>query len=135
MGLTAALDATPTGSRPRLDTGRRTLVGSRCTACGAHAWPARAVCHRCGAAPLDPVDLPTEGSLLTFTTVWVPRPGLESPYALGQVDLGGLLSVFAHVHGLPPKTRVPVPVRLELAADATSVPPFWFVPVSSARED
>ncbi len=68
------------------------------------------------------------GQLLTYTTVWVPRPGLEPPYTLGQVKLGDGPVVFGHVRRLPDEARVPVAVRLVTAADPEAVPMFWFEP-------
>jgi uncharacterized OB-fold protein len=66
------------------------------------------------------------GTLLTFTTVWVPRPGLEPPYTIGQVKLDDGPLVFGHVRGLSSNTRVPSPVRVAISADEQAVPPFWF---------
>jgi len=129
VDLTPALEATPTGERPRVDRAERRLVGSRCEDCRAVSWPMRAVCHGCGSADCVEVGLAREGSLLTFTTVWVPRPGLEPPYVLGQVKLPEGVRVFAHARGLTADHRVPLPVRLVLAEDEDAVPPFWFEPL------
>ena len=74
--------------------------------------------------------MPAEGSLLSYTTVWVQRPGLPSPYVLGQVDLGDGATIFAHVRELPETTVVPIPVRVRLDADESAVPRFWFEPLS-----
>jgi uncharacterized protein len=68
------------------------------------------------------------GSLLTYTTVWVARAGMEPPYSLGQVKLDDGPLVFGHLRGLTEDARVPLPVRLAVAADAQTVPPFWFEP-------
>lgn len=134
MALTDALHAEPTGARARFDADRQVLVGSRCTSCGACAWPPRAVCHRCGDGRVEEIDLPKRGRLLTYTTVWVPRPGLETPYVLGQVDLDGRVVVFAHVRGLTDGVKVPLPVTVEVSRTPGNVPPFWFV-LASGKED
>jgi hypothetical protein len=127
-GLTPALGAPPICERPRLDSARGVLLGCRCRACGAGAWPARAVCHACGSAEVDQgVALARTGTLLTYTTVWVPRPGLEPPYTLGQVELEPGLEVFAHVRGLEGSPRVPLPVRLAVGGEEGPVD-FWFEP-------
>lgn len=128
MDLTAALDALPFPQRARFDHAEGRLVGARCGGCGAVSWPARPVCARCGAAEAARVLLANEGTLITFTTVWVPRPGLDVPYVLGQVDLADGVRVFAHGRGLTDAHRVPLAVRLVLAEQPDAVPPFVFQP-------
>lgn len=129
MDLTPALALPPTADRPRADHENGTLIGSRCRACDASVWPARAVCHRCGSADVASVAFDPCGSLLTFTDVHVPRAGLETPYTLGQVriDDGGPV-VFGHIRGLAPEAAVPVRVRLHLAEHRDQVPWYWFEP-------
>ena len=127
MALADLVRLPDTQDRARLDVGRGVLVGSRCSSCGATSWPSRAICHRCGSPAVDETDFARDGSLLTYTTVWVPRPGLEVPYTLGQVELQDGPVVFAHVRGLQEGARVPSPVRL-VVVGGTSVPPFWFEP-------
>jgi uncharacterized OB-fold protein len=68
------------------------------------------------------------GSLLTFTTVWVARAGIEAPYTLGQVKVDDGPLVFGHVRGLPAESRVPLRVRLAISEAEQSFPPFWFEP-------
>lgn len=126
--MTPVDTATPFASRPRVDVGRHVLVGSRCGACGTLSWPARAVCNRCGAQPLELADLPAVGRLLSFTRVWIPRPGLEPPYILGQVDLGHGARLFAHVRGLGEDARVPMPVRVAVPETGEGPIAFWFEP-------
>lgn len=128
MALMQALDVPAVGARPRLERDGGRLVGSRCLTCGAVSWPSRAICHRCGAAPMAETAFSPTGSLLTYTTVWVGRPGLEPPYLLGQVKIDEGPLVFAHVRALAPDARVPLPVRLAVAAKEDALPPFWFEP-------
>lgn len=128
MDLTPALEAPPTGERRRLDRERKVLIGSLCRSCGMGAWPARAICHRCGSAEITfDHSLAEEGTLLTFTTVWVPRPGLEPPYVLGQIELDHGVEVFAHVRGLSEEAVTPLPVVLAVGQPG-DVPEFWFEP-------
>jgi len=129
MALIDALDAPGTASRPRLDPDSGQLIGACCDACGAASWPARAVCHRCGAAPLRPTAFGPTGSLLTYTAVWVPRPRLDPPYVLGQVKLADGPLIFAHVRELPEDAVVPLLVRLAVGHDYDAFPAFWFEPV------
>jgi uncharacterized OB-fold protein len=125
--LTGALDALPFPQRARYDRDTGRLVGSRCGHCGSVSWPARPICQRCGAAEAATIQLSDEGTLITFTTVWVPRPGLPTPYVLGQVDLVDGVRVFAHGQGLTGEHHVPLPVRLVLR-EPGAVPPFVFQP-------
>jgi uncharacterized protein len=125
LELSAGLEARPTGSRPRFDHRLGALVGTTCDACGAVCWPSRAFCQRCGSPGMRETPFAATGRLLTYTTVWVPRPGLDVPYTLGQVELDGGPLVFGHLRGLGdhgPQSQV----RLLLDPDPGRVPPFWF---------
>ncbi|WP_181764976.1 Zn-ribbon domain-containing OB-fold protein [Streptomyces albidus (ex Kaewkla and Franco 2022)] len=131
MGLEEALARTPTGERPRFDTSRGSLVGSRCTGCSTTVWPGRAVCHRCGSWDVEDIAFAGTASLLTFTEVHVARPGLEAPYTLGQVrvDEGGPL-LFGRVRGLTEAVRLPCPVRIVVSGTGSGKPTYWFEPAA-----
>jgi uncharacterized protein len=129
VGLSRALEAPATQDRDRVDRDAGRLVGTRCRSCGSHSWPGRAICHRCGSADGEHAALSPEGSVVTYTTVHVPRPGLEPPYVLGQVDLPEGVLVFAHLRNLAADARVPIRVRIVMAPEADAVPPFWFEPM------
>jgi uncharacterized OB-fold protein len=128
MELTAAESARPFLERARFDVHEGVLVGSQCSECGARSWPARAACARCGSVAVVEARLPRSGLLMSYTTVWVARPGLSTPYVLGQADFGDGASVFAHVRGLDSDTRVPAPVRIVISPDESAVPRFWLTP-------
>lgn len=129
MDLRAALKSPPTGERARVDREGNCLVGSRCADCGTPIWPARAICHRCGSASVESVKFEPKGTLITYTTVHVPRDNLEVPYTLGQVRIDGDGPVvFGHVRGIDSVLPVPIPVRLGLAVDPADVPWYWFEP-------
>lgn len=132
MGLEKALDRPPTGERPRFDLRRGVLVGGRCAQCATAAWPARAVCHRCGGWDVREAPLAATARLLTFTDVHVPRPGVEVPYTLGQVvvdEAGPLL--FGRVRGLDPyRTELPCPVRVVVREGEDGPATYWFEPVT-----
>jgi uncharacterized OB-fold protein len=131
--IAEAAEAPPTGERARFDLEAARLIGSRCPGCGTTAWPARAVCHSCGQARVDIVPLAPTGTLLTYTTVWVPRPGLEPPFVLGQVKIDDGPIIFCHVRGLGEELVVPHPVEIVMADSADSVPPFWFEPAGRSK--
>ena len=131
VGLSRALDAVPSADRPRIDRAAGRLSGTRCTSCGAVSWPGRPICQRCGSPETAELLLSDRGTLVTYTTVWVPRPGLVPPYTLGQVDLTDGVRVFAHGRGLADGSRVPIPVRVVVNPDAGGIPPFWFEPLEA----
>ena len=69
------------------------------------------------------------GELITYTTVHVPRPGLEAPYTLGQIALPDGPLVFGQVRGMSGEPALPLRVRLALSSDATVPGPwYWFEP-------
>lgn len=71
----------------------------------------------------------SHGTLVSYTTVWVDRPGIKAPYRLGQVKLGDGPMVFAHVRCLGDDARVPLAVRLVVAPDENALPRFWVEPL------
>lgn len=133
MELSRALEATPTAERDRYDRGAGALHGSRCRRCGETSWPGRAICNSCGSADVAAESFARTGTLLTYASVWVPRPGLEAGYVLGLVELDNGPSVFTHVRDLPDGTKVPLAVELELA-EPDRVPPFCFRPLRAGDD-
>jgi uncharacterized OB-fold protein len=62
------------------------LLGSRCAACGATAFPRRAVCLECGAKP-QPTRLSGAGSVHSWTHLANPPFGFDEPLGYACVDL------------------------------------------------
>jgi len=133
--LIAATDVPAFAERPRVDRSRGCLIGSRCDACSATSWPARAVCHRCGRAKPATVELSRVGTLLTYTTVAIGRPGVPAPYVLGQVRLDDGPVVFGHVRDLDDGAAVPLAVRIVIGADELATPWYWFSAASHEEDD
>lgn len=78
------------------------LVAQECRRCGARFFDRRNACAACGGETgFDPVDLPDEGELRTYTIVSVAAPGVPVPYVAGVVDLGGT-SVRANIVNVEP---------------------------------
>jgi uncharacterized OB-fold protein len=67
------------------------LLGSRCTSCGEHFFPRRAVCAKCMARGTADVELGPRGTLYSYTFVHFPLFGSTRVehigYGVGQVDL------------------------------------------------
>ncbi len=78
VGYEAWTDALRSGS----------VLGVSCADCGATYGTPVAVCHDCGSRDLEPVDLPTEGTLHSVTRINVAPVGFEGPYYVGIVQLG-----------------------------------------------
>jgi uncharacterized OB-fold protein len=126
VDLSAALTVEPTTTRPRSDRDANALVGSRCLSCRTPSWPGRAICHQCGSADLVSETFSRTGTLITHTLVHVPRPGLVTPYMLGQIQLDaeGPL-VFGQVTGLEADAPVPTAVHCVLGQPGDQ-PWYWF---------
>jgi uncharacterized OB-fold protein len=136
VDLTDAIEASPTGSRRRVDQVAGGLVGGRCLQCSATAWPRRSVCHRCGSTEVAETTFAPVGALLTYTTIHVPRPGLATPYTLGQIALSDGPLVFAQVRGLSGDPALPLPVRLTLSPEGAGPGPwYWFEPAGQGQAD
>lgn len=78
VGYEAWADALRSGS----------VLGVSCPDCGTTYGTPIAVCHDCGGRELEPVELPTEGTLYSVTRINVPPVGFEGPYHVGVVQLG-----------------------------------------------
>ena len=65
------------------------LMGSRCKACGATAFPPRADCAECTSGDFEFVPLSGKASLHTYSRITAAPSGFEelAPYIVGVVDL------------------------------------------------
>jgi uncharacterized OB-fold protein len=120
-------EAGPSRERPRFDEESQVLIAGTCRSCGTQSWPQRSVCRQCHGAEIEAEALPTTGEIRSATRVWVPVEGIEPPYVLALVTLGGV-QLAAHLRcsaeAEPPTAG---PVRLHVSE--TSAPPFWFEPI------
>ncbi len=97
-----------------LDDGDPHLVANECTACGARFFDRRNACASCFGTEFTRVDIPTDGTLRTFTIVALAAPGIEVPFASGVVDCGGT-SVRGNLRNVAPdpeQIKLDMPVRL-----------------------
>lgn len=99
---------------------RYRLVGARCRACGALAFPPRAACLACGGGAFDASPLSGRGTVHAFTVIG--RGGAPSEYAAEQAMTGEYVSalvdlaegprVAARLAGVAPAdVRIGLPVR------------------------
>ncbi len=83
-----------------LDEGR--IVGGKCQNCGTLTSPPRPVCPQCGSLNMKTIQLPNEGTLETFTIIYVPPFSLaeKAPYMVGIVKLRNEVSLMARILGI-----------------------------------
>jgi len=76
-----------------------TLLGSRCTACGAHHFPRHDTCPYCATEDPVPMELAGSGTLWAWTAITSAPPGYqgEVPYGLGIVELPEGIRVIARL--------------------------------------
>ncbi len=73
------------------------LRGSRCRVDGRVSFPVRDFCPACAGQEVEEIDLPSVGTLLTYTTVHQAPPGMWTPYRLGFVDLDGPVVLLSRI--------------------------------------
>jgi len=112
------------------------LVANECTSCGARFFDRRNACASCFKTEFRPVDVPTEGEVVSFTIVTFASPGVPVPFVAAIVNCGGT-SVRGNIINCDPtpdKVSLGMKVRLatySLGADDNGVEAigFGFEPV------
>jgi len=94
------------------------LVAHECTHCGARFFDRRNACASCFGIDFRSVDLPTEGTLTSFTIVSFAAPGVPVPFVAGVIDLDGT-SVRGNVVNTDPD---PDHVKLGMRVRLTTTP-------------
>jgi uncharacterized OB-fold protein len=94
------------------------LVANECTACGARYFDRRNACASCFATEFRQVDVPTEGTLTSFTIVAFAAPGVPVPFVSAIVDCDGT-SVRGNLTNVEPD---PEHVTLGMKVRLTTVP-------------
>ena len=82
------------------------IEGTICKDCSAKFFPPRADCAKCFSKNMDWFEMPKKGKLETFTTAYYAPFGFEAdpPYAMGVVDFGGGMKLFARLEkGIKPE--------------------------------
>jgi uncharacterized protein len=113
------------------------LVANECTACGARFFDRRNACAACFATEFRKVDVPTEGTVRTFTIVAFAAPGVPVPFVAAVVDCGGT-SVRGNLINVPADPEhVSTGMRVRLATyslgtddEGTEAIGFGFEPVA-----
>jgi uncharacterized protein len=78
------------------------LIGARCTECAAVTFPSQSRCPRCSTSSMEDLELPTRGTLVSWTTQGFP-PAVDYmndptgasfvPFGVGLVQLGDVVRV------------------------------------------
>lgn len=99
------------------------LIGSRCTECGTHTFPAQDGCPRCTGTSMERVELEKRGTLWTWTVQGFPPksppyagdadPETFEPYGVGYVELPGQVKVEARLTEADP-ARLTIGMEMEL---------------------
>jgi len=82
------------------------LLGLKCRDCGAITIPPKMVCSKCAGSEAEVVQMKGQGSIRTFTTVFVASEGRESevPYTIVMVELDEGPWIMGNLDGIDPKT-------------------------------
>jgi len=123
------------------------LIGSRCTNCGNHMFPAQDGCPRCTGSETERVELGTRGTLWTCTVQGFPpkappyigddNPLTFKPYGVGYVELPGECKIEARLtEADPDKLKIGMPMELIFIpiatdADGNEVVTFAFKPAEN----
>ena len=93
------------------------LEAARCKKCQRVFYPPRLVCPDCGARDFEPVVLPRDGKVATFTIIRVPPAGFteQTPLPLAVVELSNGVRLMAQIADFedPEQIEIGMPVRLE----------------------
>jgi uncharacterized OB-fold protein len=97
------------------------LLGTKCTSCGEHFYPRRAICAKCLSDRTTDVEMDARGTLYSYTFVHLPLFGSTNMehadgYGVGQIDLPEGPRVQAPLAGKQPEFRVGQTVQCELNA-------------------
>ncbi len=131
-----------------LDPLQAHLIGSRCSDCGAYAFPRQTGCSRCCGTAVEPVELGRSGTLWTWTiqSFRPPSPPYQGPdkrpedfqpFMLGMVELPGECRVLGRILANSPEDiEIGMPMELTLFPytqdeDGNSVIGYAFKPVST----
>jgi len=117
--------------RPFFDGAKRhELRVQRCSACGAHRFPARAICSDCLSTDAHWVTVSGRGEIFSFNVmhqVYHPGFATEVPYAVVIVRLAEGAKLVSNLVGVPPhEIRIGMPVRVvfEDITDEVTLPKF-----------
>jgi uncharacterized OB-fold protein len=89
----------PSPSYAREIAQRYRMQAGRCASCADVAFPPKKICPRCRGERIDPVALPDEGTLVTWTVIHSApeKLAVQTPYVVAIVDMGNGIKVTAQI--------------------------------------
>lgn len=99
--------------------GEPALIGSKCQACGQVFFPSQPVCLNCTSPDMKPVHLSREGTLYTYTTVYMASEHFPPPYTVGWIELPEGIRVFSQIRGWQ---EAPLKIGMKMQI---SIEPLW----------
>jgi uncharacterized protein len=116
------------------------LVAQECAGCGARYFGRRNGCAACPGTDFRPAALATEGTVRTFTIVYMAAPGVKVPFVAAVVDCGGtrVRANLINIPANPEHVRIGMRVRLavySLGADDQGTEAIGFGFESAQQED
>ena len=131
MSYSKPVPAITAEMRPFFEAAARSeLRIQRCTACGTHRFPARAICSECLSLESEWVPVSGRGEIFSFNVMHqVYHPGFagEVPYAVVVVKLAEGTKMISNLVGVSPQDiRIGMPVRVvfERITDEVTLPKF-----------
>ena len=109
---------------------RHELRVQRCSACGTHRFPARAICSACLSTDVEWVPVSGRGEVFSFNVmhqVYHPGFAAEVPYAVVIVQLAEGAKMVSNLVGVQPhdiRIGMPVQVVFEDVSDEVTLPKF-----------
>ena len=91
------------------------LVANQCTSCGARFFDRRNACASCSGRDFTKVDIPTEGTVKSFTIVTFASPGVPVPFVASIVDCGGTSVRGNIINADPTPENVTLGMKVRLA--------------------
>ena len=90
------------------------LVANECTACGARFFDRRNACAGCSGTEFKSADIPTQGTVRSFTIVAFAAPGIDVPFVSAIVDCGGtsVRTNLVNVEASADHVKLGMPVKL-----------------------
>ena len=95
---------------------RYRMEAAKCTGCGKVFFPPRLICDACQGETFEPVVLPDNGTLLSYTSITVPASNFkdEAPVSYGVIELENGVRLSAQITDCTDdELKVGVPVRIE----------------------
>lgn len=97
----------------RQDESGEYLVAGKCPVCGKMEFPKPEYCAHCGATEIEEVALSKTGSLVSYTTTFMPVQKFAPPHSVGYVQLSDEIRIFTPLI-LDPEHPFKVDGKMEL---------------------